>query len=317
MDKSSYKDGQADSLPTEVFGWNPYSHTSQNEYNHQAIEEPLPRWAQSNHEIMQLTDLYQQQLAELASTHTLLMNDQKAFATAMEPFVEKDGTFRVPPDEKWIFIKRGLDLRLLEFEEDCRRIQQTERHLQRKIDDCTLTYETSLIEARGYAETRLIEQIQEQQKLIEYQQHELDELRFQRDLYSDETSRLRQICRFGTYSRPSPAEVAVNRVERIPLPTRRTLHKQYCSEKPPFVWMQKIRHSQKIKKPQRKKQEEMLLKIPRTPVTKSSSVTHSWISTPSKNTKKVPPLPLKSKTPPKHSYVCYNSFVGKYKKPIR
>lgn len=63
---------------------------------------------------------------------------------------------------------QGLDFRLQEFEEDCRRLQKTERRLQRMIDQCTLSFETSLVEAKGYADTRLVEQVNEQQRLIEW-----------------------------------------------------------------------------------------------------------------------------------------------------
>lgn len=50
-------------------------------------------------------------------------SDQERFAAMLAPFVDPDGRPVLPLNDDLLFIKRGLDLRLLEFEEDCRRIQ--------------------------------------------------------------------------------------------------------------------------------------------------------------------------------------------------
>ncbi|CEM35316.1 unnamed protein product [Vitrella brassicaformis CCMP3155] len=216
-----------------------------NPFTQQTASDPfaqqLPGWAAANHEIMQLTDLYQQQLAELNAAHSLLLEDQERLAALLAPYLSEDGKVLAPPDENVMLLKQGLDLRLIEFEEDCRRIQQTERRLQRKIEDCTVNYEANLFEAQEYAESRLLEQVRDQQRIIQLQQRELDELRFQRDLYADETKRLRHICRYGNWTLDG-----YGAGEGEPLPSPRTLHKISS-----FVtcvhsgWMREIRHEKR------------------------------------------------------------------------
>eukprot|EP00918_Siedleckia_nematoides_P041298 GHVU01089672.1.p1 GENE.GHVU01089672.1~~GHVU01089672.1.p1 ORF type:complete len:460 (-),score=131.73 GHVU01089672.1:683-2062(-) len=168
-------------------------------------------------------------------------------ARLLEPYLNKDGSLVATPDERILLFKQGLDLRMVELDEDCRRIQQTERRLQRKIDECTLTYETMVFDAQGFAESRLMKQIQEQQRVITLQQRELDELRFQRDLYADETTRLRGICRYGNWDHLGPGIVP-----RSPPQTPRTLHEHYSAAKPDTDWMRKVRHGlteeQKLRK---------------------------------------------------------------------
>ncbi|EPR57628.1 hypothetical protein TGME49_293550 [Toxoplasma gondii ME49] len=140
---------------------------------------------------------YQQQLAEITAEHSLLLEDQAKLAAFIEPYLDEDGRVIGEFDETLLLFKQGLDLRLLEYEEDCRRIQQTERRLQRHIDDICLRYDSMVMEAQGYAESRLLGQVKDLQRVIWILHSELDELRFQRDIFADETKRLRGICRFG------------------------------------------------------------------------------------------------------------------------
>ncbi|PHJ25026.1 rna-binding protein [Cystoisospora suis] len=151
----------------------------------------------ANAEIAALVDLYQQQLAEINAEHSLLLEDQAKLAAFIAPYLDSDGRVIGEFDDTVLLFKQGLDLRLLEYEEDCRRIQQTERRLQRKIDDVCLRYESMVMEAHGFAESRLLGQVKDLQRVIWLLHSELDELRFQRDIYADETKRLRGICRFG------------------------------------------------------------------------------------------------------------------------
>uniref|UniRef100_A0A0G4EYF9 Uncharacterized protein n=1 Tax=Chromera velia CCMP2878 TaxID=1169474 RepID=A0A0G4EYF9_9ALVE len=220
------------------YGWNPY--TEQSAYHPQS--SPLPRWAGSNFDIQKLTDLYQQQLAELNAAHSLLLEDQEKLAGLLAPYITPDGRVIAPPDESVLFLKQGLDLRLLEFEEDCRRIQQTERRLQRKIEESTLNYESMVVEAQGFAESKLLQQVKDQQKIIQLQQRELDELRFQRDVYADETKRLRQLCRYGDWVMDG-----VGAGYRSPKGSPRgpaggqTLHSMSARVQPKSGWMTNIR----------------------------------------------------------------------------
>ncbi|PFH38750.1 hypothetical protein BESB_010920 [Besnoitia besnoiti] len=159
-----------------------------------------PSLAVANAEIAALVDLYQQQLAEITAEHSLLLEDQAKLASFIAPYLDEDGRVVGEFDDTILLFKQGLDLRLLEYEEDCRRIQQTERRLQRTIDDICLRYDSMVVEAQGYAESRLLGQVKDLQRVIWLLHSELDELRFQRDIYADETKRLRGICRFGNWT---------------------------------------------------------------------------------------------------------------------
>jgi hypothetical protein len=146
--------------------------------------------------VNQLTDLYQQQLAELSACHSLLQTDQERLAEMLAPYVSSDGRLSMnQPDPKVILFKQGLDLRMKEFEDDCRRIQKTERRLQSKIDEATVGFESQFAEASGLADKRVLKRISEQQRIIEAQQIEMDQLRFERDVLKDETRRLQALAR--------------------------------------------------------------------------------------------------------------------------
>eukprot|EP00435_Cladocopium_sp_Y103_P041418 s2166_g11.t1 len=87
-------------------------------------------------------DLYQSQLAELNACHSLLTVDQERLATMLAPYVNASGELVMEaPDPDVMLFKQGLDLRLKEFEEDCKRIQQTEQKLQDQIDSAASDYE--------------------------------------------------------------------------------------------------------------------------------------------------------------------------------
>ena len=111
--------------------------------------QALPKHAADDIAIAQLTDLYQQQLAELNACHSLLLADQERLAGLLAPHMTPSG--QVSPealqqlDPMILVFKEGLDLRLNEFQEDCRRIQATERRLQRKIEKAAAEYESNFL----------------------------------------------------------------------------------------------------------------------------------------------------------------------------
>merc|ERR1719203_1103575 len=91
----------------------------------------LPRHLQQDLEIQQLADLYQQQLAELNACHSLLTVDQERLAGMLAPYMDSNGKLVMDrPDPNVMLFKQGLDLRLKEFEEDCKRIKRTEEQLE-------------------------------------------------------------------------------------------------------------------------------------------------------------------------------------------
>merc|ERR1719379_3228892 len=163
----------------------------------------------------QLTDLYQQQLSELSACHSLLQTDQERLAEMLAPYVSADGRLSMnQPDPKVILFKQGLDLRMKEFEDDCRRIQKTERRLQSKIDEATVGFESQFAEASGLADKRVLKRINEQQRIIEAQQIEMDQLRFERDVLKDETRRLQALARQEPPKYSQVFVVAAGRTQR-------------------------------------------------------------------------------------------------------
>ncbi|CDJ44261.1 hypothetical protein, conserved, partial [Eimeria tenella] len=163
-------------------------------------------------------DLYQQQLVELNAAHTMLLADQEQLAALLGAPPNPQG----PLSEDLLLLKKGLDLRLLEFQEDCRRIQKTEKMLQRQLDELSLGYDAMVLEAQGFAESKLMGQVKELKKIIYLLQTELDALHFQRDVYADEAKRLRGVCRYGDWIQDGLADPL-----KQPELTPRTLHQKY------------------------------------------------------------------------------------------
>merc|ERR1719426_593049 len=154
----------------------------------------LPRHVQQDLEIQKLTELYQQQLAELNACHSLLTVDQERLAQMLAPFVNSSGELVMQaPDPDVLLFKDGLDLRLKEFQEDCHRIQKTEERLSELIDKATTEYEHAVQGIAMSTDSRIFKRLREQQKLIEVQQQEIDQIRFEKDMLGEETKRLREI----------------------------------------------------------------------------------------------------------------------------
>eukprot|EP00913_Durusdinium_trenchii_P016800 g15790.t1 len=162
-----------------------------------------------------LEDLYQSQLAELNACHSLLTVDQERLATMLAPYVNASGELVMEaPDPDVMLFKQGLDLRLKEFEEDCKRIQQTEQKLQDKIDSAASDYEQAIHGMATATDARIFKRLREQQRQIELQQQdlilcliistyrltqqplkEIDQIRFEKEILQEETKRLREISR--------------------------------------------------------------------------------------------------------------------------
>lgn len=64
---------------------------------------------------------------------TYTQEDQERLARMVSPYVDEAGRAQAPIDEDVLFFKRGLDLRLMEFDEDCRRIKVGAVHARPKV----------------------------------------------------------------------------------------------------------------------------------------------------------------------------------------
>ncbi|CAD7932437.1 unnamed protein product [Amoebophrya sp. A25] len=161
----------------------------------------VPHYARQDAEIQQLCDLYQQQLVELNACHTLLLSDQERLSQMLLPYVNASGQLVMEAaDPAILMFKDGLELRLAEFKEDCKRIQQLERRLQAKIDSAVAEYEHTVQDVSNVADGRILKRLREQQRLIDLQQAEIDEIRHEKNCLQAETQRLRELTKFGHYT---------------------------------------------------------------------------------------------------------------------
>mmetsp|Transcript_100076 Transcript_100076/g.173741 ORF Transcript_100076/g.173741 Transcript_100076/m.173741 type:complete len:230 (+) Transcript_100076:47-736(+) len=167
----------------------------------------LPKHVQQDLEIQKLCELYQQQLAELNACHSLLTVDQERLAGMLSPFVNRSGELVMQaPDPDVLLFKEGLDLRLKEFEEDCKRIQKTEERLQSLIDKATAEYEHAVQGIAMSTDSRIFKRLREQQRLVEVQQQEIDQIRFEKEMLAEETKRLREMTSRGRAARQRHAK---------------------------------------------------------------------------------------------------------------
>eukprot|EP01054_Gregarina_sp_Poly1_P010267 Gregarina_sp_Poly_1__10266@NODE_719_length_6614_cov_137_436383_g541_i0_p3_GENE_NODE_719_length_6614_cov_137_436383_g541_i0NODE_719_length_6614_cov_137_436383_g541_i0_p3_ORF_typecomplete_len328_score54_79DUF2076/PF09849_9/0_012RuvB_C/PF05491_13/0_07Herpes_US12/PF05363_12/1_4e03Herpes_US12/PF05363_12/0_28_NODE_719_length_6614_cov_137_436383_g541_i050766059 len=206
------------------------------------MEQALPVWARNNYNIQNLVHTYQKGLINLNASHNLLSEDYGKFSKLIQPFLSNMGQIVRPPSEDLLLMKQGLDLRLLEFDADCLRLQKVEAQLQRLLDDTFLQYEQSVTNTKSFVEEETLQKIQEQQRLIHLQFHELDEIRFQRDLYLDEIRRLKKLVKFGTTPLDLEGRNFVLESTQI---DQQTLRKLYSSNPEQANWMSKIRVAKK------------------------------------------------------------------------
>jgi len=162
--------------PKDVFGSNPYNEN----------------WVKDNLDIRNLSELYQSHLASLCKTHQRILDDNDHFNKLMKNNVNAQNKLVKPLSEKMILMKQGLDHRLDEFAEDCKRLQKIERQLQAKIDNSTIEYETAFFDAQGMAEKRLLQKISQQQKLINLQKRDIEDLKVREQVYKQETCRIKK-----------------------------------------------------------------------------------------------------------------------------
>ena len=150
-------------------------------------------------EIRLLTEQLQFELGNLSGTHSVLESDMQRLASMLAPFMTPAGRLNLPDasngglDPKILLFKQGLDFRISEYNEDCKRLESVQDRLQRKLEEAAGSYERTFMGASGLADARIIRRLEEQQRVIQIQQQELDQTRFERDVVADEAKRLRQM----------------------------------------------------------------------------------------------------------------------------
>merc|ERR1719414_1881443 len=69
--------------------------------------------------------------------------------------------------------------------------------LQQKNDEATTEYEEAVLGITVSTDNRVFRRLREQQRLIEVQQHEIDQIRYEKELLQEETKRLREMAHRG------------------------------------------------------------------------------------------------------------------------
>lgn len=157
-------------------------------------------------EIRILTEQLQYELGSLSSTHSILEADMQRLASMLAPYMTPAGRLNLPEsgvDPKVFLFKQGLDFRISEYNEDCHRLESVQERLQRKLEEAAGSYERTFMGASGLADARIIRRLEELQRVIQVQQSELDQARFERDVVADEAKRLRQM-----FLKNGPAQAA-------------------------------------------------------------------------------------------------------------
>jgi len=161
----------------------------------------LPEFMKEDVQIRELVNLYQQQLVELNACHSLLQADQELLARKLAPYKNEGGQLVVQePTEDVLLFKQGLELRIAEFKEDCHRIHETEKKLEKLIRNATADYERSLNEVSETADSRVLRRLRQQSTLIQVQQNEIDQLRLEKNILEAETRKLRELTKYGHWT---------------------------------------------------------------------------------------------------------------------
>jgi hypothetical protein len=171
-------------------------------------------------EIRLLTEQLQFELGNLSSTHSILEQDMQRLASMLAPYMTPAGRLNLPDngqlDPKVLLFKQGLDFRIAEYNEDCKRLESVQSRLQRKLEEAAGSYERTFMGVSGLADARIIRRLEELQRVITVQQQELDQARFERDIVADEAKRLRQMfIRNG----PTPAAAGAPFIRQEPFST--------------------------------------------------------------------------------------------------
>ncbi|KAH0476592.1 MAG: uncharacterized protein KVP18_001479 [Porospora cf. gigantea A] len=183
-----------------LYGWNPYAHGDG------VATRPLPTAARGSYEIQKLSSEYKESVVEVEAAHRAILDDQAELAKRLARFLDPDGRLKQTPDEEVLFLKRGMDFRLQDLQCACNRLMLQERHLQGMIQTHVLR-KTEESQTDGFATRKLMEQVRAQQRLIQTQKSELDELTFQKVLLEDESLRLLRMCRPEVDSRGRQTDV--------------------------------------------------------------------------------------------------------------
>eukprot|EP00928_Gymnodinium_smaydae_P048707 TRINITY_DN32608_c0_g1_i1.p1 TRINITY_DN32608_c0_g1~~TRINITY_DN32608_c0_g1_i1.p1 ORF type:complete len:306 (+),score=91.02 TRINITY_DN32608_c0_g1_i1:191-1108(+) len=142
-----------------------------------------------------LSDIYRRMLDVVAASEADLEHDQERLA---ELLARAQNAY--PPREdldiQVFLLHEGLELRLRELDEECRRLHAMERRLQRGIEEAEAKCEIDAIRVSGLVDPRLLDRLLDQRRVISLQQEEIEQARFERDVLADDAARMREAAAF-------------------------------------------------------------------------------------------------------------------------
>eukprot|EP00927_Polykrikos_kofoidii_P076975 TRINITY_DN73973_c0_g1_i1.p1 TRINITY_DN73973_c0_g1~~TRINITY_DN73973_c0_g1_i1.p1 ORF type:complete len:302 (-),score=69.23 TRINITY_DN73973_c0_g1_i1:51-956(-) len=151
-------------------------------------ELDVPRRAPSD-DAWTLTELYRSMLDILTTSEAELEADQERLALMLS----QAQSLQDPAVDIQVFLlHEGIELRLRELNEECRRLAIVELRLERCIDEAEAQCEIDAVRTCGLVDPRLLDKLVDQRRVIRLQQQEMDQIRFDRDVLADDAARLRE-----------------------------------------------------------------------------------------------------------------------------
>ncbi|KAL8272200.1 hypothetical protein Esti_003865 [Eimeria stiedai] len=207
-----------------------------------AGELEASRGAPPPNDIEGLRALCRNEVAALSTEHELLLFDLQRLNELTQIYRDKEGRFLLSPPPEILEAKKGVDLRLEQFKDDCGRCERLQRRLQRLLDrgreaggSAGFVSSPEAIEAN----CRLLKKVQDQRRLISMLQRDLDERLYEQSLMEEHLKRLTRAADHLPWGSPGRGPPRGGPREG-PLPP--TLH-QRQKEVPNFQtdWLRQIR----------------------------------------------------------------------------
>ena len=189
-----------------------------------------------------LREMYRNEVSALTMEHELLLFDLERFQDMSALYRDSEGGFLLSPPPDLLEIKKGLDLRIEQFKDDCGRSERLQRRLQRQIDKGPplgggpLGGPTAMSPEAVAANCLLIKRVRDQKRLISMLQRDLEERLYEQSLMETHLKKLRRAADHLSISVPPRGPL------RGPPEPPPTLH-QREKKVPEFKadWLQQIR----------------------------------------------------------------------------
>ncbi|XP_026194467.1 uncharacterized protein LOC34618305 [Cyclospora cayetanensis] len=204
-------------------------------------------------EVEKLREMYKDEVSMLTLEHELLLYDLKRFhdMTALYRDAES-GSFLLTPPEAILEAKKGIDLRIEHFKDECGRCERLQRRMQRQMDKGPPVAAkegssgppppSSNSPEAVAANCILLKRVRDQRRLIALLQRDLEERLYEQSLMEVHLKKLRQAAEHLDVSLPADAAGKGSRESRRLPGEAPSLH-QREKQIPEFktAWLHRIR----------------------------------------------------------------------------